>query len=484
MKAKWLTGILAGVLSLSVIQPVAAEDDKTIEDEIIYDVLVDRFFNKKIDNDFEVDAQNPAMYSGGDFDGAVEQLLHVQEMGFTLLSVGPVFASDTYDGKQVLDYSQLERHFGTEDELKNMIAKAQELDLKLMIDVPTQSISANHLWVAENPQWFTKNENGTVALDTSNPDVQEALISTFKKFIGKFKVDALRLQDAGQLDPGFIGTFSEEMKSVRDLYILSDQEMEPAAGFDAVVVPEVEEALRASFKNFDQDTSALPALMEKSAGNLTRIDSLNGSRFTKDVLEESGFPPTRWRLVLSQLLLMPGIPVVQYGSETAMSGDALPESHQILDLAVDEELIDHVTNLNSLRNDSAALRTGDIEVLAEEDGWIVFKRSNDEESWIIAINNTSSTKSINLSAEVIGGDGKEMRGLFESDVVRQKSDGEYKITLDRELVEAFNITEERGLNSAYFIALAILYLGFLTFLWFVWRKGKQRKADAAAKRNA
>ncbi|MDS8902228.1 alpha-glucosidase C-terminal domain-containing protein, partial [Streptococcus pneumoniae] len=84
--------------------------------------------------------------------------------------------------------------------------------------------------------------------------------------------------------------------------------------------------------------------------------------------------------------------------------------------------IDHIANLTSLRNQSAALRTGSMEVLHEEDGWFVYKRSNEEEAWIIAINNSSSTQSLTLPASVVGDD-KELRGLFENNIARQDEEG-------------------------------------------------------------
>jgi cyclomaltodextrinase len=468
------------MLALSPLQAAAAEEKQAIEDEIIYDVLVDRYFNKQVQNDYEVNAQDPSAFNGGDFAGLIDQMNHVKEMGFTVLSIGPVFATATYDGKQVLDYSQLERHFGTEEELKSLIDKAHEQEIKLMVDVPTQSVSKDHIWATENPQWFAESEDGTLAMDTSNPEVQEALIRTFNEFIKQYDVDGLRLLDADQLDAGFIGNFSAAIKETRDIYLTNDVEMEPVEGLDAVVLPGAEQVLRDAYKQFDGDSAQLPAVLKESAGNLVRADSLRGSRFTADVVAERGYPPTRLRLMMTQLLTMPGIPVIQYGTETAMNGKALPESHQILNMAVDDELIGHITDLNSLRNSSEALRTGDTEVLHEEDGWIVYKRSNAKEAWIVAINNTSSTQSFMLPADVIGSD-KELQGLFESHRIRQETNGDYQIALDRELAETYHVTEETGFNMAYIAALAVLYVVFLIFLWVVWRKGKQRKADEAAK---
>ncbi|MDN7241496.1 alpha-amylase family glycosyl hydrolase [Planococcus sp. N028] len=481
MKTKWTLSIFIGMLIFSMANPATAADDSLeLQDESIYDVLVDRFFNKQIQNDYEVNGADPAAFSGGDFDGLTGEINHVKEMGFTVLSIGAVFSSATYDGKQVLDYNELERHFGTEEELKALIDKTHESDMKLMVDIPTQQVSANHVWATENPEWFTENEDGTLALDLENPEAQAALTEFAAGFISNYEVDGLRLQQTNSISPAFIEQFSKEIKDVRDVYLLSDQAMDPLPGLDAVVLPGVEETLREAYKNFDQDSAPLTDIMEKSEGSLIQVDSLADSRFTADVVEEKGFPPTRWNLLFTQLLTMPGIPVVQYGSEIAMNGKSVPESHQILDLGVQQELVDHIANLNSLRNSSEALRTGELEILKEEDGWIVYKRSNDEETWIMAINNTSATQSISLPADVVGVD-KELRGLFANDIVRQGSNGDYLITLDREVAETFHVIEERGFNKAYIAALIALYVVFLLFLRIVWKKGKQRKADEAAK---
>lgn len=483
MQRKFLAGLLTAILMISSLPTAAsAEPAQELKDESIYDLLVDRFFNKQSDNDFEANSRDINGFSGGDFGGITNNLNHIQELGFTMISIGPVFATATYDGKQVLDYSQLDRHFGTEEEFEELLEAAKKWNLKVIIDVPTQTLSPDHTWMSTNPEWFIEGEDGTVALDTTNEEVQTALTDALGDFIMRFKVDGLRLQTADQLAPEFIRSFSASMKGIRDIYVIGDSEMEPVEGLDLTVQPGLEEAMRKSLKNFDQGLGDLPDLMEESGDYLIQVDSIFDSRFTADVVDDRGYPPTRWNVLMAQFLTMPGVPVFQYGSEIAMNGATIPESHQIMDLSVDEELSQRITDLNSLRNKSAALRTGDIEILHAEDDWLVYKRFNDEESWIIAVNNSSSTKSLNIPAEVVGDD-KEMRGLFENDIVRVDGNGEYRITLDREIAETYHVKDSEGLNIAYIMTLIIMYITFVFFLWFVWKKGRQRKADEAKKKS-
>jgi cyclomaltodextrinase / maltogenic alpha-amylase / neopullulanase len=105
---KWMLMTIILTLIVSMVSPLTtqAAAKETIEDESIYDLLVDRYFNKTIENDFEVDTQTPGAFAGGDFMGVVEKLDHIEKLGFSMISLGPVFSTETYDGKRVLDYEK------------------------------------------------------------------------------------------------------------------------------------------------------------------------------------------------------------------------------------------------------------------------------------------------------------------------------------------------------------------------------------------
>ena len=99
---KWLGVVTAGVLlSTSIsLAPVSAKETRTIADESIYDLLIDRFFNGTGKNDDEsVNAKDPTMFAGGDFDGLVKKIDYIANMGYTMLSIGTVFATEKYDGR-------------------------------------------------------------------------------------------------------------------------------------------------------------------------------------------------------------------------------------------------------------------------------------------------------------------------------------------------------------------------------------------------
>lgn len=454
--------------------PSHAETNKNIMDESIYDLLVDRFFNKTVQNDFEVNTQDPESFAGGDFLGVLEKIPYHQKMGFTVVSLGPVFSTDTYDGKRVTDYSTLERHFGTKDEFKTLIAGAQKQDLKLLVDFPIQQVSANHVWAKENPDWATINDDGTLDWDMNNVEVQQTIIQAAVEFVDEYEVDGVRITSIDGVDTTFLNEMIDALKNKNEkLYVLSNAESE--ADFDLPVSAKNTNLARNAFKNVDLSTEEFGKTLEEP--NMIRsVDHINERRFTADAAEENMFPPTRWKIAFATLMSIPGVPVITYGSEIAMNGEQAPESNQIMNYKVEEELIDYVGDLQKLRNGSAALRSGELELLHNENGFMVFKRWNEDDTWIIAINNTGSTQQFDLTEEMMGAN-VELRGLLESDILRQREDGTYRIVVDREIVEFFTVNEPKGLNKGYLAALAMVYVLFLGFLYLVWRKGKQRKKD-------
>lgn len=476
---KWIvTGLLMSSLCLATTQVSNAETNSSIHNESIYDLYVDRYFNKIGTNDYDVDPKDPNAFAGGDFLGVMEKMTHISDMGFTTISIGPVFATESYDGKRVLNFDELERHFGTPKEFNDLLDKSHEKDLKIMVEFPLNNYSENHIWAADNEKkdWILSTEDGQMHLDLTNTDVQQALIDTLVNFAETYKIDGVKLSELEGAPTSFINDLIAAVKEVRDpMYVIALEESE--ANFDLEYSEQLMLDFRDTFKNTDLPSESISLANEN---NLLMVDHLLTERITYYSAIENMFPPTRIKMAIGTILTLPGVPYMTYGTEIAMNGQNPQDSHQIMNFRVDEELIEYLKDMASIRTKSEAMRTGKMELLENKDGYAVYKRYSDEETFIVVVNNTSETKRIDISKEEIGED-KELRGLFESDIVRATDDGTYRLVLDREIVEVYQVKEDKGLNGAYIAAMAIAYLLFMLFLVIVWKKGKQRRLDEEKK---
>ncbi|MDN4492275.1 alpha-amylase family glycosyl hydrolase [Ureibacillus aquaedulcis] len=477
---KWISATVASALvaaSFSVTTPASAQETKTIADETIYDLLVDRYFNATAENDYNADPKDNTQFAGGDFRGLIDKFSLIQDLGYSIVSIGSIFKTEKYDGSMATSYHDLEPHFGTAEELETVIDTYSQSNVKVMVDFPLSNVSENHEW-AQDPakaEWIAGSSDGKVQWDLQNEEVQQALLDAVVDFVSTYKFGGVRLTNLGNADTEFLNELISAIKEVNEnLYVISNEQSD--ANFDANYFSETTEAFRNVYKNVDQDSSNLLAHIEPyakgdQAPTQLMLDNLLTDRFT---LTNEAFPPTRTRLGIVATLLLPGVPVTQYGTELIMNGEAGPKAHQLYNFKTDEEMIDFIGDIQTLRSQSETLRNGEYKLLKNENGFLAFERFSDQERWIVVINNTGKTTRFDISEEEIGA-GKELLAMLDSDTIRVNNEGNYPIILDREIVEIFQVKDEKGINKGYLAALAVVYVLFIGFIIAIIKRGKRKR---------
>jgi glycosidase len=136
----------AGCVSVPVEgkQPILATHVKDWRDEVIYQVLVDRFANGDVNNDYKTRPGYLARYQGGDWKGMREHLSYFKELGVTTLWISPVVKNvetdadvDSYHGYWAQDLTEVNPHFGDLAELRALVAAAHTQELKVVLDIVT-----------------------------------------------------------------------------------------------------------------------------------------------------------------------------------------------------------------------------------------------------------------------------------------------------------------------------------------------------------
>ena len=129
-----------------------------IQDDVFYFVLPDRFANGSTDNDVGglsgdrnvtgFDPTSKGFFHGGDLAGLLSKLDYLDQMGITAIWMTPIFKNKTvqgsgsnssaaYHGYWITDYTQLDPHFGTNQELETLIEEAHARDIKVFFDIIT-----------------------------------------------------------------------------------------------------------------------------------------------------------------------------------------------------------------------------------------------------------------------------------------------------------------------------------------------------------
>lgn len=485
--------LIAVFLCLSTPVDAAEKKDRNWQDETIYSMVVDRFNNGDSSNDVDVNANDPLAYNGGDFQGIIDKLDYIHDMGFTAIRLTPVFdnAPKGYHGYWVEDFYKVDEHFGTMKKFQQLVKEAHKRDMKVLIDFVANNVAESHEWVKDpsKQDWFHKKSqqelenawvDGLPDLNQDNPEVREYLIDAAKWWINKTDIDGYSLPQVNYVPVSFWQEFSAEVKKEKaDFFLVGvpaenqaiEAEQYKSAGIDSLFDYAHNENLRKVFANTSRSFESLKTNQENGQSTTTFFDNEFTSRFTKDIVDERQFPGSRWKTALTYLYTTPGVPVVYYGTEIALNGGETPDNRSLMSFRAEKELMDFITKLGELRNKLPSLTRGTMEMLYDKEGIAVYKRIYQGETSIIAINNTRESQKVTLTSEQLE-DGKELRGLLDGDVVRPYKD-QYNIIIDRDNSEIYVLAEKTGLNLPLISAVGVSVLLILVFLILIIKRSNR-----------
>ncbi len=153
-----LAALLASFLPAAAgdASPLLSYLERPPADDIIYFVLPDRFENGDHGNDrgglpggpldHGFDPARKGFYHGGDLKGLADRLDYVAGLGATAIWLGPIYRNKPvqgppgaetagYHGYWITDFTDVDPHFGTRDDLKRLVEEAHARNIKVYLDI-------------------------------------------------------------------------------------------------------------------------------------------------------------------------------------------------------------------------------------------------------------------------------------------------------------------------------------------------------------
>ena len=113
-------------------------------DQVIYQIMVDRFADGDPNNDINIEPSIPGRFHGGDWQGVIDHLDYLQARGITALWISPVVKNveddagfDGYHGYWQQDIMRPNEHFGDLDKLRQLVDAAHQKNMLVILDVVT-----------------------------------------------------------------------------------------------------------------------------------------------------------------------------------------------------------------------------------------------------------------------------------------------------------------------------------------------------------
>ncbi|MFA1818977.1 alpha-amylase family glycosyl hydrolase [Virgibacillus oceani] len=494
---KMLFSFLIFLLVLTSFQPEAeaANGERQVKDEIIYNIMVDRYHNGDYELDDQIDVNDQLAYHGGDLQGIIDKLDEYEELGYTAISISPIMANAPkgYHGYWIEDFYELEAQFGEMADLHRLVEEAHDRGIKVIMEFVSNYIASSHP-IAEDPEredWVKGEMDVTTdwsenveVLNQENPEVQDFLIDVAIYWMEETDIDGFKLHAADQADPAFLETLTAEIESNNDHFYLLADVLDPDAetshllenpAIDAVDNYQMFEVITAVFSQAGNEVSDIYQAYEEHATekDILFVDDFYTQRFTQLIGENGRNPLTVWSLALAYMYTSPGAPSILQGSEIPMGGTEIEETRSLVPFNNGEsDFTEFYNRISSLRMQFPALIHGDFEMVGSSGAMSIFKRTLDNEALYIAINNDVETQVVTLDDI---GEGMQLRGFMEDHTVRANDEGEYQVGLARESVEIFTVQPDAGLNWSFISFVAGSFVLFITAIIILSRKQKDRE---------
>jgi len=132
-------------------------------EEFIYFLLVDRFHDdltrkpaKSNSSKGYGDSEQLKHICGGTIRGIINNLDYISELGCTSLWLSPLFENnpESYHGYAIQNYLEVDKRFGTKEDLEELVNAAHKLDMRVFLDIVLHHSGNNWFYPEDVPYYY------------------------------------------------------------------------------------------------------------------------------------------------------------------------------------------------------------------------------------------------------------------------------------------------------------------------------------------
>jgi glycosidase/MoaA/NifB/PqqE/SkfB family radical SAM enzyme len=407
--------------------PAPAEPPSWFRDAVVYTILVDRHGPASEDAPW---GENPGRdrAAGGHLDAIRRDLPRLAELGVTALYLTPIHIGATCHRYDLVDPLRVDPALGGDEAFRRLRDEAHRRGLRLILDLsfahagrgffPFEHVLAHGSGspFADWFQWSTGkrprlmhygSRKDAPLLNLDHPAVRAYVLAAVERWT-RDGIDGLRLDMAAEIPLDLTVAIRERVRRIRpDAVVLG--ELVPAHahrwrgalaldcatdfGFHDVAV----DFLARRVIDARQAAEKLVALeLARGAPAHTSLRFVSTHDHPRFATHARRLGPGRGMLGLFFLLASPGVPALLHGEELGLAAEvpiATPEDvwpdrmpmPRVRDASM-HAAQSLVRALCALRARSPALRRGNLEILAAEEGLLVFRRAAEGEVLVVAVN--------------------------------------------------------------------------------------------------
>lgn len=175
----------------------------------------------------------------GTFDAFAEHLPRLKKMGVDILWFMPIQPIGEERRKGTLgsyysiqDYTGINKEFGTLEDFKQLVNKAHEMGMLVILDWVANHTSWDSNWMKDHPEWYTKDSLGNFVapydwtdvadLNYDNQEMRSAMFNAMKYWVETADIDGFRCDVAAEVPKDFWEVAIDSLNKTKDLFWLAE----------------------------------------------------------------------------------------------------------------------------------------------------------------------------------------------------------------------------------------------------------------------
>ncbi len=368
-----------------------------------------------------------ALSSSGNFQGIINRLDNIKALGVNtiwLMPIHPVGQIKSAGGLgspySVKNYKEVNAEFGNLDKLRELVEKAHDKNMAVIIDWVANHTAWDNPWITEHKSWYTQDASGNIVipagtnwqdvadLNFTNADMRKEMITAMKYWVLAANIDGFRCDAVDFVPTDFWTQAITELKKIEghNLILLAEggKPENFTAGFQMNYAWDFYNNMRqvygenksanSIFTTHQAEYNSIPAGAKKlryttnhdqSAWEATPITLFNGQQGA---------------LSASVITIFTSAVPLLYSSQEVGQSALLPFfTRDPIDWSANTSMEDQYEKLMTIYNSSEVFTKGTLQSFSNNDV-AIFKRVFEGEEYLFIVNVRNATKEVSLDASL------------------------------------------------------------------------------------
>jgi glycosidase len=197
--------------------------DKMMENAVIYEANIRQYSSE------------------GTFNAFVKDIPQLKKLGVKILWIMPIHPIGVEKRKEglgsyysVKDYRGVNPEFGNLQDFKNLVKKAHDNGMYVILDWVANHTAWDHAWVKNHPDYYATDKEGkmispfdwtdVVKLNYSNPEMRKAMVADMSYWLKTANIDGFRCDVAMEVPVDFWDNAFAELGKIKPIFKLMEAE--------------------------------------------------------------------------------------------------------------------------------------------------------------------------------------------------------------------------------------------------------------------